>query len=120
MKRLLPLLFAFCLLGCGTALNNATIAVNDARIALSTAYDAISESCVPAYAAAKSPEDVAHVDKVCQPARKAYKVARVAWMAAVAAVQSARLGNDAALLPSWQRLAATIGVLSLTVAEVSQ
>lgn len=119
MKRLLPLLFALSFVGCGSALSSATVAVNDARIALSVAHDTIAEACVPAYAAAKSPEDVARVDKVCQPARKAYRVARASWMAAVAAVQAARVGDDRQLLPAWQRLAGTIGALAVTVAEVS-
>ena len=50
---------AILLSGCGAPLANATIAVNDTRAVLDVAHTTIEERCIPAYQAAKTPDDIA-------------------------------------------------------------
>lgn len=110
----LVVLAVVLLAGCtGSAVNTATVAVNDGRAFLTVSNDAITERCVPLYQGAKTKEDLDAADKVCRPARKAYLAARSAWMAAVAAVLAVRAGGDPkALAPAWQKMAETAAALS--------
>lgn len=105
------------LAGCtGSAINTATLAVNDGRAFLEVSNTSITERCVPLYQAAKTPDDVTAADKVCLPMKKAYLSARVAWMAAVAAVLAVRAGGDPAALPTaWQKMAETAAALAQVI-----
>lgn len=101
------LLVAGCLsfFGC-SSLSAATTAANIAHDSLAVSRTVIEEVCIPAYKAAQTPADLARVDASCLPASNAYKAARVAWLAAVAAILAAsRSGDEAALRAAIDRLA---------------
>lgn len=114
-------LIVIFLTGCAGPLGNATIAVNDTRSVLDVAHTTITEQCVPAYQAAKTPDDVAAVDKVCQPARKVYLTTRAAWMTAVAVVLAVRTGGDPKTLgPVVGRMVEAVTALAVALSEVSR
>ena len=112
---------AILLSGCGAPLANATIAVNDTRAVLDVAHTTIEERCIPAYQAAKTPDDIAAADKVCLPAKKVYMTTRGAWMAAVAVVLAVRTGGDPkALAPVIGRMVEAVTALAVSLSEVSR
>jgi len=114
-------LLAIFLSGCGAPLANATIAVNDTRSFLTVAHESIDERCVPAYQAAKTPDDIAAADKVCLPARTVYLTTRAAWMSAGAVVLAVRSGGDPRLLgPVMLRMAEGVTALVNAIHEVSK
>lgn len=93
MKHL-AMFLPLALAGCGSALADSTVAVNNGRALLEVAHATITETCVPAYTRADTAAEIAAVDARCLPARTAYLAARAAWMAAVAALLLASAGGD--------------------------